>query len=270
MSQYGMVIDLNRCVGCHACSVACRAEWEVPVGLDSAKRKQRRNWVERLGPEQTADGMAATYYVGLCNHCDKPVCVDSCPAEKVDMTFTDAKTGKKQVLKVAATWKDPFNGTVQIDKGRCLGCGACADSCPYTARYLFEEKGESKADKCTLCVERTAVGLDPACVQTCIARARIYGDLSDPKSEAAAYLKKGAVRLENDKVKIGPNIRYFGKKKDIGLLTKRSATPLKLAEINQRRIFMASMMKSSVKQLSGLGLLGLLGTIAIQKPEDKS
>lgn len=269
MSQYGMVIDLNKCVGCHACSVACRAEWEVPVGTDNAKRKQRRNWVERLGPDTTPHGLAATYYVGLCNHCDKPVCVDSCPADKVEMTFTDIKTGKKQTLKVSATWKDPFNGTVQIDKERCLGCGACADSCPYTARYIFEEQGIPKVDKCTLCVERTTVGLEPACVQTCIARARIYGDLNDNKSEIARHITKGAIRLENDKVKIGPNIRYLGNKKDLALLNSTSAVPLKMAEINQRRVFMASLMKSSLQQLSGIGMLGLLGTLAIQKADEK-
>lgn len=269
MSQYGMVIDLNKCVGCHACSVACRAEWEVPTGIDSAKRKQRRNWVERLGPEKTADGMAATYYVGLCNHCDKPVCVDSCPADKVEMSFTDQKTGKKQTLKVSATWKDPFNGTVQIDKERCLGCGVCADSCPYTARYVFEEKGTPKVDKCTLCVERTAVGLEPACVQTCIAKARIYGDLTDKNTEVAKLAAKGAIKLENNNVKIGPNILYVGKKKDLGLLSRAAATPLKMAEINGRRIFMANLMKSSMKQLGGIGLLGLLGTIAVKQNDSE-
>lgn len=268
MSQYGMVIDLNKCVGCHACSIACRAEWDVPVGLDSSKRKQRRNWVERLGPDATPHGLASTYYVGLCNHCDKPVCVDSCPADKVAVTFSDPKTGKKKTLNVAATWKDPFNGTVQIDKERCLGCGACADSCPYSARYVFEENGTSIADKCTLCVERTAVGLEPACVQTCIARARIHGDLNDKKSEIARYVSKGAVRLESAKVKIGPNVRYLGKKKDLSLLTKTS-TPVKMAEVNYRRIFMGRMLRPSLNQLNGFSLLGFLGSIAT-KDSDKA
>lgn len=268
MSQYGMVIDLNKCVGCHACSVACRAEWDVPVGVDSSKRKQRRSWVERLGPDTTPHGLASTYYVGLCNHCDNPVCVDSCPADKVAVTFSDSKTGQKKTEQVAATWKDPFNGTVQIDKERCIGCGACADSCPYTARYVSEENDTPKADKCTLCVERTAVGLEPACVQTCLARARIYGDLNDKKSGIARYVDKGAIRLESVKVKIGPNVRYYGKKKDISLLTQTS-TPLKLAQANLRRIFMARMLKPSLGQLSGISLLGLLGTIAVKQSDNE-
>ena len=267
MSQYGMVIDLNRCVGCHACSVACRAEWDVPVGVDSAKRKQRRSWVERLGPDPTPNGLAATYYVGLCNHCDNPVCVESCPADKVSVIFTDPKTGQKKTMSVAATWKDPFNGTVQIDKERCIGCGACADSCPYTARYVFEENGTPKADKCTLCVERTTVGLEPACVHTCLARARIYGDLNDKKAEIAQYVDKGAIRLESAKVKIGPNVRYYGNKKDISLLTKNS-TPTIMAEINHRRIFMARMLRPSLKAFNSNSLIGLLGTIATGKDDN--
>ena len=266
MSQYGMVIDLEKCVGCHACSVACRAEWDVPVGVDSANRKQRRNWVERLGPDATPHGLASTYYVGLCNHCDSPVCVESCPADKVNVTFSDPKTGQKKTVSVSATWKDPFNGTVQIDKERCLGCGACADSCPYTARYVFEEDGTPKADKCTLCVERTAVGLEPACVQTCLAEARICGDLNDKKSPIARYVAKGAVRLESAKVKIGPNVRYYGKKKDISLLTQ-SSTPLKMAEINHRRIFMARMVRPSLKAFNNNSILGLLGTIVAGKSD---
>ena len=70
--QYGMIIDVDRCVGCHACVIACKAEWEVPAQYD-------RNWVHRLGPSLTATGMAATYYPGLCNHCKTPPCVPVCP-----------------------------------------------------------------------------------------------------------------------------------------------------------------------------------------------
>jgi Fe-S-cluster-containing hydrogenase components 1 len=70
--QYGMIIDVDRCVGCHACVIACKAEWEVPAQFD-------RNWVHRWGPSMTSSGMAATYYPGLCNHCNEPPCVPVCP-----------------------------------------------------------------------------------------------------------------------------------------------------------------------------------------------
>ena len=263
MSQYGMIIDLEKCVGCHACAIACRAEWEVPVGKDSAERERRRNWVKRLGPSKTPQGLASTYYPGLCNHCDKPACVAVCPADKVEATFTDAKTGATKKMEVAATWKDPFNGTVQIDKERCLGCGACADACPYSARYVNEEEGDPKADKCTFCVERLAQGLEPACVQTCLARARIFGDLSDPNSEVAKYVQKGAVKLESSKVKIGPNVRYYGNKKDMHLLTTTS-TPQAMPQANLRRTIMAHMLKPAMDKAKSLGMFGLAGAMLVK------
>jgi len=255
-----MIIDLNKCVGCHACSIACRAEWEVPIGKDADDRLQRRNWVERIGPTQTPKGLAYTYYPGLCNHCDEPPCVSECPADPVKRTFTDKKTGATKTMEVAATWKDPFDGTVQIDKDRCIGCGACAEACPYSARYVNETSGEPKADKCTFCVERVALGEEPACVQTCLAGARIFGDLSDPKSEVSAYVKKGAKRLESAAVKIGPNVRYYGQEKDMALLEKTYA-PQELAQVNQRRIMMAQMVKKSGGVLKGMGLIGFAGLL---------
>ena len=101
--QYGMIIDVDKCVGCHACVIACKAEWEVPAQYD-------RNWVFRLGPSLTSSGMAATYYPGLCNHCEEPPCVPVCPADPVEMTFKDAKTGKTVTMEVGATGKIPLTG----------------------------------------------------------------------------------------------------------------------------------------------------------------
>ena len=258
-----MIIDLDKCVGCHACAIACRAEWEVPVGKDSADRERRRNWVQRLGPDKTPEGLASTYYPGLCNHCDQPACVDVCPADQVAMTFSDPKNGKTETMTVAATWKDPFNGTVQIDKERCIGCGACADACPYSARYMDEEGDAPKADKCTFCVERLAQGLEPACVQTCLARARVFGDLSDPNSEVATYVKKGAKRLESAKVKIGPNVRYFGNKRDMHLLTATSS-PQSMPQANLRRTLMAHMLKPAMREMQHLGILGIAGALVVK------
>ena len=240
MKQYGMVIDLEKCIGCHACAIACKAEWEVPA-------EEGRNWLKRLGPSNTPHGLASTYYPGLCNHCDHPPCVDICPADTVERTFKDPATGKQKTMEVAATWKDPFDGTVQIDKARCLGCGACADACPYNARYVNPDLGEDGiADKCTFCVERLAVGLEPACVQTCLAEARIFGDLNDPKSAVAKYVKKGAIKMESDAVKIGPNVRYYGNKRDISLLTE-SSTPKVMPEASLRRILLARMARPLIK-----------------------
>jgi len=254
MKQYAMVIDLNRCVGCHACAVACRAEWQIPV-----KEGFRRNWVRRLGPAQTAKGLSYTFYPGLCNHCDQPACVEACPADPVTVTFKDAKSGKTKTMEVAATWKDPFNGTVQIDKERCLGCGACADACPYGARYvnpdLADDESDGKADKCTFCMPRVSKGLAPACVQTCIADARIFGLRDDPSSEVAQYLKRGAKRLESKKVKIGPNVYYFGQKKDLALLDALE-TPKEMPEANSRRLMLARLVRPSAGKMAALGMVG--------------
>lgn len=266
--QYGMIIDLDKCVGCHACAVACRAEWEVPV-------KYARNWLRRIGPTNTPHGLASTYYPGLCNHCDKPACVDACPADPMDVTFKDAVTGKTKTMEVAATWKDPFNGTVQIDKTRCLGCGACADACPYGARYvnpdLADDIADGKADKCTFCMPRVAKGLDPACVQTCLAEARIFGDLDDPNSAVAKYVKKGAIGLTSANVQIGPNSRYYGNKKDMALLVTQA--PQVMPEANSRRIMLAKMMKPAMQQAKNIGLAGVAGTLlvkSLQQEDEKA
>lgn len=261
--QYGMIIDLERCVGCHACTIACKAEWEVPVEFG-------RNWVYRLGPSKVGKELASTYYPGLCNHCEKPPCVDACPAEPKEVTFKDAKSGKTQTMTVAATWKDPFNGTVQIDKSRCLGCGACAEVCPYGARYINpaltdDASSDGKADKCTYCVPRVEAGLQPACVQTCITNARIFGDLSDPNSEVSKYVAKGAKGLEPKNGKIGPNSRYYGKARDMALLFQ-DYTPELVADLGsvKRRVMMASMVKPAMNKARDLGLLGLAGAVLVK------
>jgi tetrathionate reductase subunit B len=264
--QYGMIIDLERCVGCHACTIACKAEWEVPVEF-------QRNWVYRIGPLRVGEEMASTYYPGLCNHCSNPVCVPECPADPEEVTFTDIKTGKTTTIEVAATWKDPFDGTVQIDKNRCIGCGACVDACPYNARYinpdLVDEVSEDgKADKCTYCKPRVDAGSDPACVQTCITNARIFGDLDDPKSEVAKYLKKDAKGIEPVGGELNPNSRYYGKKKDMEILLGNH-TP-ELADMGQvrRRAMLASMVKPAMKQIKKFGMLGVVGALVAKEITD--
>ncbi|MEN8140771.1 MAG: 4Fe-4S dicluster domain-containing protein [Thermodesulfobacteriota bacterium] len=264
--QYSMVIDLNKCVGCHACTIACKAEWDVPAD-------KGRNWVHRLGPAKTPEGLASTYYPGLCNHCNEPACVPVCPADPIEKTFKDKKSGKTVTMEVGATYKDPFNGTVQIDKARCLGCGACADACPYSARYINdkqvnEETGsEGTVDKCTYCMPRVSAGLEPACVQTCLAGARIFGDLDDPNSEVSKYKKKGAKALTSKNVNIGSNGLYYANKRDMSLLMSSSA-PKTMPEANMRRILMAKVKPGLKKATRDLGLLGLAGAVAMKGLSD--
>ena len=140
MTHYAIATDLNRCMGCLACSVACKAMNNVPVG-------DYWNKTLRVGPNPKADGCGTwpdveMYFLTVqCQHCKDPECVKVCP------------TGASHIAE---------DGTVQIDKSKCIGCQFCAMSCPYGVRYLNTE--ERVVEKCTLCEQRIAQGELPACV----------------------------------------------------------------------------------------------------------
>ena len=152
MTQYAIVTDLNRCVGCLACMVACKAVNNVPIG-------SYWNKVLRIGPSlkkgATSSRDVEMYYLPVqCQHCADPECVKVCPTE--------------------ASHKLE-DGTVQIDKSKCIGCQFCAMACPYNVRYLNEEEGV--VEKCTLCEQITGQGGLPQCVIQCGGRARFFGDM---------------------------------------------------------------------------------------------
>ena len=153
MANYAIITDLNRCTGCLACTVACKAINGVDVGSF---------WIKtlRVGPNPIEGGSGdwpdvEMYFLPIqCQHCADPECVKVCP------------TGASH--KAA-------DGTVQIDKSKCIGCQFCAMSCPYNVRYLNEE--ERVVEKCTLCEQKIAQGELPQCVAQCGSRARFFGDL---------------------------------------------------------------------------------------------
>ena len=153
MTQYSIVTDLDKCVGCLACSVACKQVNGVDVG-------SFWNKTLRIGPNPKAGGSGQypdveMYFMTVsCQHCVDPACVAVCPTE--------------------ASHKLE-DGTVQIDKSKCIGCQFCAMACPYGVRYLNEE--ERVVEKCTLCEQQTAQGVLPQCVAQCGGRARFFGDL---------------------------------------------------------------------------------------------
>lgn len=178
MTKYAMVIDMDRCITCHACEVACRAHYEVPVPY-------YRNWVHPLPPQGVYPDIKKTSYVGLCNHCDDAPCVEACP------------TG--------ATYKRE-DGVVVVDKDLCIGCGLCIDACPYGSRYI--NPLDDKVDKCDFCIDRVLHNEEPVCVQTCIAGARIFGDMNDPNSEVSKLIESGATSNYSSLVNVGPNIYY--------------------------------------------------------------
>jgi len=182
MPRYAMVIDQERCVGCQSCTVACKSEWNVPNG--SARTKVRQTGTVGQFPK-----LSTSFYVSQCNHCDRPTCVPACP------------TG--------ATYQDQ-NGVVRVNRDLCIGCGSCVAACPYGARYINAEIG--KVDKCDFCASRLGKGLQPACVATCPAHAKIFGDLEDSSSDVFRFVYRGgAKRMETANIAIGPNVYYAGK-----------------------------------------------------------
>ena len=153
MARYALAIDCNRCVGCMACNGACKMVNNVPIG-------SFWNKVLRIGPNEPGQDEVPShdfYFLPIqCQHCENPECVKVCPP--------------------GASHKLP-DGTVQIDKDKCIGCQFCAMSCPYGVRYLNEAEGV--VEKCTLCEQKIAQGELPQCVAQCGGRARFFGDLDE-------------------------------------------------------------------------------------------
>lgn len=167
--KYGMVIDTNRCLMCHGCTIACISENNVPDG-------HYRSWVKVVDkgvyPEVSRHPLPR-----LCNNCEDAPCLNLCP------------TG--------ATYRTPEDGVVHVNREVCVGCRICVEACPYGSRFV--NPLTNTADKCDFCYHRITRGLQPACVDACTGRARIFGDLNDPESEVARYMaSKSTLRLRAD------------------------------------------------------------------------
>lgn len=183
----GLVIDLDTCVGCQACVVACK-EWNGgghpgPLAdLEPYGSRPAGTWLNRVHGFEVGEGAAGrtVYFPRSCLHCENALCVTVCP------------TG--------ASFKRAEDGIVLVDEAKCIGCGLCAWACPYGARELDPASGVMK--KCTLCVDRIgderlpAEDRVPACVAACPARARHFGDLRDPESAVSRLVaERGGVEL---------------------------------------------------------------------------
>lgn len=177
MAKYGIVIDLTKCTGCAACTLACQAQNELEPG---------EVWVR---VESTEEGrfpaVTRRFQTVQCNHCDNPPCAQVCPTK--------------------ATYKRR-DGIVLVDGKICIGCKYCVVTCPYQARVWNEERGTPGG--CKLCVTRVTRGVQPACVLACPSKARTFGDLDDPESEISRLIvRKRPVRLRPD-FGTGPNMYY--------------------------------------------------------------
>lgn len=180
MVKYGMVIDLKKCIGCHTCTLACKVENGTRPGIF---------WNLVLDQEVgTYPSVRRQFIPRLCMHCEKALCVETCP------------TG--------ASYKRE-DGIVLVDKTKCVGCKQCILACPYGARYFnknksgyfggslipteeltYREHEFGVVEKCTLCVDKIEKGLDPVCVRACPLRARTFGDLNDPHSEISQLIRQ--------------------------------------------------------------------------------
>lgn len=204
MTKYVMCINMERCVGCNTCTLACKMENNVPQGM-------LWNRVVTEGSD-VPDGVIGTYpnihrsvYPIACQHCENPACMRVCP------------TG--------ATFKDE-NGAVLINYDNCIGCRMCMAACPYNVRVFnwnkpvrdpefnyghknvqVREKGV--VEKCTFCKERTSEGKDPMCVTCCPFDARVFGDLDDPDSEVSKLVNSGRATTLLPEYGTAPQVYYI-------------------------------------------------------------
>jgi Fe-S-cluster-containing dehydrogenase component/formate-dependent nitrite reductase membrane component NrfD len=176
--NYGFIIDNRKCIGCHACTVACKAEHEVPVGVN-------RTWVKYIEKGEFPD-TRRLFSVMRCNHCADAPCVEICP---VTALFTR---------------KD---GIVDFDDRRCIGCKACTQACPYDAIYMHPDDHTSA--KCNYCTHRVDIGLEPACVNVCPEHAIISGDMDNPETEISKLLARETVSVRKPEKGTKPKLFYI-------------------------------------------------------------
>ena len=179
MTRFGFLIDQDTCIGCHACTVACKAEHDVPLGVN-------RTWVKYIEKGSFPDARRF-YSVLRCNHCDDAPCITICPT-------------------TALFRRD--NGIVDFDDSVCIGCKSCMNACPYDAIYLNPET--STAHKCNFCAHRVENGLEPSCVIVCPTQSIVAGDLDDPTSRISVTLARHDTTVRAPEQGTRPKLFYKG------------------------------------------------------------
>jgi Fe-S-cluster-containing dehydrogenase component len=176
--KWGMLIDATKCVGCHACRIACENQWELKL-----KEVYNRIEEEEIG---TFPNFNRRFLPVQCQHCDNPPCVKVCP--------------------VGASYKRK-DGVVLVDPKKCIGCKYCIAACPYDVRIIRE--GEGYIHKCRFCIEFVQRGGYPACASTCMMGVRIFGDLNDPNSEITRLIAKKRPSKFREDLNTKPSIYYI-------------------------------------------------------------
>ncbi len=177
--RYGFVIDQNRCIGCHACTVACKEEHNIAVGVN-------RTWVKYIEKGRYPD-TRRHFAVLRCNHCDPAPCIEICPT--------------------VALFRRP-DGIVDFDNERCIGCKSCMQACPYDALYIDPER--NTAAKCNFDASRVERGYKPACEVVCPTQAILSGDLDDPDSEISRRVAMEKVSVRKPEKGTKPKLFYVG------------------------------------------------------------
>jgi tetrathionate reductase subunit B len=181
-----MAIDLERCTGCHACSVACKVENDVPLGNFRTK-------VYYLDRGQYPN-VRRFFLPVVCQQCEDAPCLKACPTAAIERRA---------------------DGIVHIDVNTCRGHGRCEDACPYGAIYV--DPVRNIADKCDFCSHRLAAGMEPACVETCPGGTLIFGDLNDPQSPVSQFRAKYRHELTvlKPEEKTAAQVHYRGLQRDV-------------------------------------------------------
>ena len=178
MPNYGFAIDLRKCIGCHACTIACKAEHDIPVGVN-------RCWVKTV-EQGTFPDTRRFFFPVLCNQCDEAPCAKICP--------TNALFKRR-------------DGIVDLNGDSCIGCRACMVACPYD--QLFIDPNTHTAEKCNFCANRVENDLLPACVSVCPTECRIFGDLDDPTSEVAQIAQREMTSVRKPEKGTIPKVFYI-------------------------------------------------------------
>ena len=190
--NYGFVIDNRKCIGCHACTVACKSEHDIPLGVNRTHVKYVETGV--------FPSTQRSFTVTRCNHCEDAPCVEICPTQAL---FTRP------------------DGIVDFSSDRCIACKSCMQACPYDAIYI--DPATQTAAKCNYCAHRIENGYEPACVIVCPVEAIVSGDLEDSSSKISRLVADQQVTVRKPEKGTLPNVFYIDG--DDAALNPRQAEP---------------------------------------------